>query len=145
MREQGDGAVQVVFRIALRDHLEILHRRLEVTEVNLGDAATVERVGLFVARRDRAIVAGARLRVVAFVEVELGELLEVADRGVFLDDRLELGDPLPSSKRVERLPQQPEIGQHFHRDIDERAEGSEKDDDPEPDRVRATADEMDDR
>ena len=84
MRQQAGGAVEIVLRVALCDDLEIPDRRLELAEVNLGDAAPVDRIGVIGSNRDRPVVARSRLRVVALVEIEIRELLEVSDGRIFL-------------------------------------------------------------
>jgi hypothetical protein len=113
--------------------------------MNLGDAAAIDRIGLVRARRDRLVVAGARPREVLLVHVQVRQLFVVADRRILQNDCLELSGALAPSHGVERLPEQAEVRHDLHRDVDERADGTEEDDDPEPDRVRPAADEVDER
>ena len=79
------------------------------------------------------------------VEIQVRQFFVVPDRRVFQDDGFELTDPLAPPERVERLPEQVQVWHHLHEDVDECADGTEKDDHPEPNRVRAAANEMDDR
>ena len=79
MGEQRDGTMQVVLRIARRDGLQVADRGFEIAQVNLGDAATVDRIELVGARPNGLVVALAGALEVAGIEIQVGQLLVVPD------------------------------------------------------------------
>jgi hypothetical protein len=56
-----------------------------------------------------------------------------------------MADPLPPAERVERVSKQGQVGKNLHENVDERAERAKEDDDEEPDRIRPSANEVNDR
>jgi hypothetical protein len=96
-------------------------------------------------RRYRLVVALARLCVLALVEIQVAQLLVVAGRRVLLHECFEVLDSLAPSEAFKRVPEQPEVRHNLHQDVDERARRSEEDDDPEPERIRTPANEVQNR
>src|SRR6185295_13182781 len=95
-------------------------------------------------RRDDLVVQLARARELSFLEIQIRELLLVADRRVVDDDPFELLDAPAAGQRVERPAQQFHVGYCLGNDVDERTESSADQDDPEPIPIGPAPQEMED-
>jgi hypothetical protein len=75
------------------------------------------------------VEGGTGLTEVAVVHVEVAELFIVSGGGVLADDGFELADTFAAREELERVAEQAEVGERLDAEIDERADGSEEDDD----------------
>lgn len=96
------GSLKVVIRIGGNRALEIRNRRGEIAQLDLSDAAPVERIDRIGSRRDRLIVASACPCKVAVVKIEQAKFFVVASRGVIKNGPLQLVNPPPPRKRLKR-------------------------------------------
>src|SRR5262249_11654339 len=76
------------------------------------------------------------------VQVEIAELLVIADRRIVDDHRFELLDPLAAREHLESPAEKPRIRDDFDHDVDQRPDTTPHEDDPEPVGVRTAPDEM---
>src|SRR6185436_3281349 len=93
-------------------------------------------------RRDHPIEAGPRLCELAIVQVEVAELLVVADRWILEDRRLQVADPLAARKYLHRAAQEDHVGDDLDEDVDERSYAPSHHDHEDPEPLRAAADEV---
>src|SRR4029077_11321961 len=100
MGAQAGGALEVVLRVTRGDELEIGGGGLEVLQSQCAQRAAVERIDR-VRLRDHPIEAVARPRELTVVEIQVAELLVIADRGIVEDQRFELLDALATRKDLE--------------------------------------------
>src|SRR6185312_3734890 len=71
-------------------------------------------------------------------------LFVIPCRWVVENFSLQFADAAAARKNLERLAGEARVRHHFHQDIDDRADPAEEDDDEEPVKIWAAADEVDD-
>ena len=117
--------------------------RREIVERHLAERPAIARIDRVGPGQD-AVEASSRPRELPVVEIQIAELLVVADRRVVDDRAFELLDPLAAREHLERPAQQAGVGHDLDDDVDERAKAAAHQDDPQPERVRPPPHEVQD-
>src|SRR5580700_4760137 len=142
MSQQACGTMEIIVRIGGDYALQIGRSRREISHLNLGDAAPVERIDRVGSRRNSFVITGTRAGKISVVEIEQAKFLIVSRRGIIQDGSLEFVNTSAPWKGLKRSTQQPGIGNYFDRNVDQRADPAQKEDDENPIRIGAAADEM---
>ena len=142
MSQQSRSALKVVVWFLGDRALEVWQGSRRVAELERANSPPVKRIERIGTRGDRAIEGIARGRELAIVHVEIAEFFVIARRRIVPDGGFQLCDALAARKYFERLAEQADVGKGFDRQIDDCAERPEKQNDKEPVRVRAAANEM---
>ena len=96
MGEEADRAVEVVPGIGRVHTFQVGDRRRRVLEFQQRDGTPIEWVGCIGARRDDAVVQIPCAGELPFLEDQIGQLFEIADRRILDHHRLEhLDAPAP--------------------------------------------------
>ena len=141
---QARGALVVVLGVTRDDGLEIGGGGLEIVQRDCGQRATVQGIDRVLRLRDHPIETVARPRELPVVEIQIAELLIVADRRIVDNGGFQGLDPFTAREDLKRAAKQAGVGNDLDENVGERTEPPEHEDDPEPVRVRPAAHEVHD-
>ena len=143
--EKASRPVEVVPRFLLHHALQVGDRRIKIAELHFAHAPPVKRIRRIGSRRNRAVIAGPRLREISVFHVQVGQFLVVSRGRVVEHGRLQFMDALASRKDLERLAQQSQIGKRLHHQVNRRAQRPQEENDVEPISIRASPNKVNDR
>src|SRR4051812_23274965 len=102
--------MEIVVGIGADRALKIGHSGREVSKLDFGNAAAIERVSMIGARVDRLVIRGASAREVAVVEIEQSEFFVISCGGIIEDDAFQFLNPASTRKDLKRSAQQARVG-----------------------------------
>src|SRR5438105_10650236 len=145
MRQESRRALEIVTRLLRDDLLQIRRCSRRISKLQRARASAIKRIERVRPSRDGAIEGLTRCGNSAVVHVQVAKLLPVPCRRVLPNQHLKLANAFPPRKDLHRTAQQRQVRQRLRKQIHQRADRTEKQDHPDPVRVRSPANKVDDR